>query len=179
MFAKFSLNRLLRRTLRERDVPVLRRADSHPDAPARRPIRAAKDLGQPLPMNAQTAVPDNRPIARPLTIDLPNDLETPLAALDPESILATPREPVRPVASLARPQIIDPGERFETFDLTPIKRGGPTKAAAPALRPNPESEAPASIGTLLDRLEKKTGRDIRPGASIDETLGMLRKLVTQ
>ena len=32
----------------ESDVPVLRKADAHPDAPSRRPLRASEDLGQPL-----------------------------------------------------------------------------------------------------------------------------------
>ena len=31
-------------------APVVRRADAHPDANPRRPIRAAEDLGPPLPM---------------------------------------------------------------------------------------------------------------------------------
>lgn len=183
MIAKFSLGRLIRKAPRERGVPVLRRADSHPDAPARRPIRAAEDLGQPLPMTAPAPALRQRMIAKPVVArerGLPVDLETPLAALDPAAIPTTPREPVRPVAALSRPQIIDPGERFETFELTPIKRGGPVKAAAKPTRPMPNMmEPPATIGALLDRLEKRTGRDFRPATSIEETLGMLRRLATQ
>lgn len=177
MIAKFSLARLIRKAPRESGVPVLRRADSHPDAPARRPIRAAEDLGQPLPMNPPVATARKRMIAKPEVRDLPVDLETPLAALDPTAIPETPREPVRAVAALSRPQMIDPGERFETFELTPIKRG--TLKPQPA-RPMPTAaESPPSIGALLDRLERKKGRDARPSASIEETLGMLRNLATQ
>jgi hypothetical protein len=33
----------------EGEMPKLRRRDSHPDAPARRPILAARDLGEPAP----------------------------------------------------------------------------------------------------------------------------------
>ncbi len=78
-------------------VPVLRRADSHPDAPARRPISAAADFGDPVPTPVLPPVP-------PLVRDLPDDLDQPLAAYDPHAILPAPREPVRPVGALiARP----------------------------------------------------------------------------
>ncbi len=181
MIAKFSLGRLIRKVPKEQDVPVLRRADSHPDAPARRPIRASEEFGKPLPMTAPAPAPGKRRIAKPEARDLPADLETRLAALDPAAIPDTPREPARPVTPLAsRPQTFDPGERFETFELTPIRRGVTTKVAAAPARPEPKpGESPPSIGTLLERLERKTGRDIRSGASVEETLGMLRKLATR
>ena len=72
-------------------VPVVRRADAHPDAPPRRPLSAA-ELGG---------------------IALPRDLDTPLSALDPGAIPQMPREPVRPVAPLAS------GERMRIFALAP------------------------------------------------------------
>ncbi len=37
------------------DVPRLRRADAHPDAPARRPILAKLDLGDPLELDGEAA----------------------------------------------------------------------------------------------------------------------------
>lgn len=56
-------------------VPALRRGDAHPDAPARRPIFAAMDLGvveEPLPPES---APDRRPIARETVPDLLARLE--------------------------------------------------------------------------------------------------------
>ena len=100
-----------------------RNVDRHPDHPPRRPIHASEDLGPPLPI---------LPIARPI----PRDLDTPMSRLDPAAVPDVPREPVRPVRSL-RPQIIEPGERFETFAL-----------------PRNGMDAPATIGSLIDRLER-------------------------
>jgi hypothetical protein len=85
------------------DVPVLRRADAHPDAPSRRPLRANEDLGQPLPI-AAVAAPPSEAVAEPMVLrTVPADLDTPLAAVDPAAIPQTPREPVRPVAPRPAP----------------------------------------------------------------------------
>ena len=157
-----------RRPAASGDGPVVRRADAHPDAPPRRPIRATEDLGPPLPARA---VP-------PRVRALPADLDQPLAAFDPAALPETPREPVRAVAALAppqpkRPSVIDPGERFETFALPAPPGDG---RAAPA----------TTIAALLDRLERGTTRRApvatetpsARAASLDETLGMLRRLAT-
>jgi hypothetical protein len=145
------------------DAPVLRRADAHPDAPARRPIRASEDLGPPLSLSAPPPAPTN------YEQSLPADLDLPLAAFDPLALPATPAEPVRPVASLAsRRALIDPGERFETFALTPPPRA---RRAAPA-------NDQMSIGALLDRLERGAQRTQRGAVDVDGTLGMLRGLAT-
>lgn len=54
-------------------VPVLRRADAHPDAPPRQPVFANRDLGTPfLDVHAEPRVTGERP--------LPSDLDTPLSA---------------------------------------------------------------------------------------------------
>ena len=146
------------------EVPVLRRADAHPDAPARRPISAARDLGEPI-----EEVP---PIVER---DLPEDLDQPLAAYDPGAIRPVPAEPVRAVAPLAkveRPQTFDATERFETFALI-----------LPAAKPSPE----ATIHALLDRLEQGVARRDRPlpvlcdaatGSRVDDALGALRNLAS-
>lgn len=71
--SKFSLKRLLRKPGKSRktgdgkvmdlsDLPQLREADSHPDAPARRPIFADSDLGAPL---AGKIKPFEQPVAEP------------------------------------------------------------------------------------------------------------------
>ncbi|MFT3978756.1 MAG: hypothetical protein QM688_16860, partial [Sphingomonas bacterium] len=65
-----------------------------PDAPARRPIAACSELGEPLPIAPNGPVPSN--YEQPL----PADLDQPLAAFDPDALIS------------ARPE-----ERFETFPL--------------------------------------------------------------
>jgi hypothetical protein len=143
----------------ESGVPVLRRADAHPDAPARRPMSAA-DLGTPLPPptppvieavplpqatgqaedeEGQGALPDERSI--------PADLDLPLAAFHPDALPEVPREPVRPVLPL-RPSVA-------------VVTVGPEELAA--VQPD-EPPAPAevpSIESLLDRLERSTRRRSR------------------
>jgi hypothetical protein len=79
---------------REDGVPVLRRADAHPDAPPRRPVFANRDLGTPFlevtadsppPMSAADAIQYAAPVVHERAI--PADLDTPLSTyrgpLDP------------------------------------------------------------------------------------------------
>jgi hypothetical protein len=90
---------LAKRTPREDGVPVVRRADAHPDAPPRKPMSAA-DLGTPMMevgVGGSGGVRDERTI--------PADLDLPLAAFDPKAILPVPMAPVRPVSPLAQPMI--------------------------------------------------------------------------
>lgn len=69
--SKFSLKKLLQKPVKKKsageasandrimdlsDLPKLREADAHPDAPARRPIFAETDLGAPLPSAAPQAM---------------------------------------------------------------------------------------------------------------------------
>ena len=125
-------------------LPVVRRADAHPDAPPRRPICAA-DLGTPLM--------DGPFVERPL----PTNLEQPLAAFDPAAIPAAPRSPMPPVAPLPRPQ---PDARIETFALPAIAVTVPPVSESPEcppiapLRAKPEAATPPSIDALLRRLEQ-------------------------
>lgn len=165
----------------ESDAPVLRRADAHPDAPARRPLRASEDLastwGQPLPLGrveAPASVPDAHVGERLVPRDVPVDLDTPLAAVDPAAIPDVPREPVRPVAALVRP-IAE--ERIETFELTPIRRAPRTRPVTP----EPASVSTStSLAALLDRLEQGSARRVaHPAPPLSETLGMLRGLAAR
>lgn len=82
------------RNAREDGVPILRRADAHPDAPPRRPVFANRDLGTPfLEVTADTPPPMSAADAlayAPRVIEerpIPVDLDTPLATyrgpLDP------------------------------------------------------------------------------------------------
>lgn len=141
-------------------VPVLRRADAHPDAPPRPPVLAHRDLGAPL-------------LDLPVEIPLPADLDLPLAAFDPSAIPDVPRKSVpavAPLARIARPQLIDPGDRFETFDPAPL--------AASA-------EPTATIHALLDRLERGVTRHRNPPSparapadDLQDALATLRSLAS-
>lgn len=187
----------------EDSVPVLRRADAHPDAPARRPLFANRDLGTPFLEVRAAGAATVEPIvaandsefrvaaAQPLPlkrapIDLPHDLDLPIAAFDPLAMAAastrssTGKSPASaPVGE--RPQLFDPGERFETFPLMPP---APVDIAPPSTpRPRDPIETQATITALLERLERGvTDRNDRPPRrpeSLEDTLGALRRMATR
>ncbi len=202
-------------------VPVLRRADAHPDAPARRPLFANEDLGTPfLEVHAarDDAVPESLeaaadPVAEAAIpdegLDIPKDLDMPLAAFDPEAIPVTPIRPEVPVAEVSaapiqRPQLFEPGERFETFELTPMVRPEHDAVPLPVRRDPaaPRRDTETTIASLLERLERGMAVREQPQPvvepdpepdhepdhepildaasesvrSIDQTLGVLRQL---
>ena len=121
---------LARRTPAVRDeadtdyVPAVRRSDRHPDAPPRRPLLAA-ELGAPPPPPSEDDEEERT---------LPADLDQPLAAFDPDSMRAVPREPM-PIAPMHEPDVEEKGAR-----LPP---------------PDPQND---SIESLLDRLERDAAR---------------------
>lgn len=184
------------------ETPILRRADAHPDAPPRRPLSANRDLGTPFldvsakpapraPEPTQDVQVEEARFERPLPINL----EVPMAGYDPRAIRAEPLAPPPPVAPLKRPQLIDPGDRFETFELTPVRRDPPTIRVETSLRePASKSPAPppppvvapqteATIRALLDRLEagvaqRETSARPRASGGLSDTLGNLRQLAT-
>lgn len=137
----------------EEAAPVLRRADAHPDAPARRPLSANRELGTPFlevrahrPVHARAeesiidAEFEDLPAEEPVTERaLPVDLDMPLAAYDPDAIPEEPAEwaPQAPPLHTPRQQVFDPGERFETFELTPLIR---RTTPAEIIEPEPELE---------------------------------------
>lgn len=158
-------------------VPVLRRADAHPDAPARAPLLATRDLG--IPFLEVRALVER---------DLPRDLDAPLSAFDPGAIPDEPAAPMPTVAPLVRlaPPPCEPGERFEVFEL-------PTPTPSPIdVRPIAAPRTDATIHALLDRLERGVSRQIKPAQApapaltpavpsfngLDETLAELRRLAT-
>lgn len=139
------------RRAKEKGVPVLRRADAHPDAPARAPLSAARDLGTPfLEIHAADPIVDEEMDAgfaeaeaavfdAPEQVErtIPADLDTPLSVFDPAAFSAT-------TPALA------PGERIETFDLHP-----PAPAQQPVMhRPREPRDTEATITALLERLER-------------------------
>jgi len=158
---------------KEDGVPVLRRADAHPDAPPRRPLFAARDLGTPF-LDVKAA---------PIERLIPKDLDQPISAFDPhalrldplpmpepvaalkrviaEPVPLTPAPDLVPMAPLRRPATYEAFERLETFDL-PVQAVPPlaTPAYAPIApvlsQPEPVAQhrEAASIHALLDRLER-------------------------
>lgn len=176
----------------DRPMPVIRRADAHPDAPPRPPLLATRDLGTPfleIGAPAPATEPDApaAPIAPPER-PLPRDLDAPLAAFDPAAIPESPLPPpvTLPLRRKPRPPVFETGERFEVFELTPPVRAQP--ATPPAARTDPiaRSQTEASVHALLDRLERGVARSgLRPkpepaprGAErgLEEALVTLRNL---
>ncbi|WEJ99926.1 MAG: hypothetical protein P0Y59_24030 [Candidatus Sphingomonas phytovorans] len=155
-------------------APVLRRADAHPDAPARRPLSANRELGTPFlevraqrPVHTRADEPEDEIDDLPMDEsfaerDLPANLDMPLAAYDPHAI---PEEPVdwspqlAPLLSKPRQQVFDPGERFETFELTPLVRNAtPAPAFMPELEPVAQPErlpapVPLAVAKPIQALE--------------------------
>lgn len=198
---------------RDGNIPVLRRADAHPDAPAREPLFATRDLGTPfLDIRAGDPGDQAQPVAlnatsdadpawsedeqRPLPIlrspiDLPADLDEPMAAYDPAAIpdtpLAPPAPPPPPLG--VRPQVIDSGERFETFQLRPAVTPVVDEARPAVARPPVDTAA--TLTALLERLERgvseRAERAPSPEPSANDageqglqhTLGMLRRMATR
>lgn len=132
-------------------APTIRRADAHPDAAPRRPIRAEEDLGPPLPMMPAPA-PARR--ARAGDLVLPRDLDQPLAAFDPVAIPDVPRDPVRAVPPLA-----------------------PAPAPAPAVvapRPAAAASLVAEPAAMPCRGDSPAGRGVDAGA-VDHDLAAMDK----
>ncbi len=166
---------------REDGVPVIRRADAHPDAPPRKPMSAA-DLGTPLMEVGVAGATDGA--ARDERA-IPADLDLPLAAYDPKAMRPVPMEPARPVAPLAQPTMVAPviesasTAEPETFVTAPVPKpveppvvetsqpveevSAPTPIARP-LRAQAEPTTPPTIETLLQRLEQGALRRGRIGS---------------
>lgn len=167
---------------------VTRRADRHPDAPVREPVKAMRDLGTPF-LDAG---------APPAERELPRDLDQPLAAFDPAAILPTPLTPSEPVKPLFRPEPApaagpapDPVPvvehvRIETFEVTPTYRQ-PVLAAVPEAAPIAAPETEATIHALLDRLERGVRRrgggpalvERAHSGDLDEALATLRRFAAR
>jgi hypothetical protein len=179
-----------KRAPREDGVPVIRRADAHPDAPPRKPMSAA-DLGTPM---MEVGVGGSAGGARDERT-IPADLDQPLAAFDPKAILPVPMEPVRPVSPLAQVTMVAPVIEMaptaepETFVTAAVSVSAPmtapasapveapaaalaepvpeTAAPTPIARPPrapAESAAPPTIEALLSRLEQGALRRGRIGS---------------
>ena len=139
------------RRAREDGVPVLRRADAHPDAPPRRPVFANRDLGTPfLEVTADTPAPMSAADAMayvPTVVDertIPVDLDTPLATyrgpLDPPLPEPDPLPLGRVDESVAAPSPI----RVQVPVPEPVMAVDPRPVPA-----GPEPSVPESFGMVL------------------------------
>lgn len=166
-----------------RAIELFRRRDIHPDAPPRPPLSAARDLGTPF-LEVKAPVAER---------DLPADLDRPMAEYDPNALLDVPLAPPEPVAPLVRPSLIDPGDRFETFELTPVARSESLSLRAPLVGPAPIAlteaveaeelgvgpETEATVHDLLARLERGLGEpDVAAKPTLEDTLSDLRRMAT-
>ncbi|HXH16444.1 MAG TPA: hypothetical protein VNJ10_09970 [Sphingomonas sp.] len=136
---------LVRRAPRADGVPMIRRADAHPDAPPRKPMTAA-DLGTPMMEVGvgQDAVSggDARPI--------PVDLDQPLAAFDPRAILPVPMEPIRPVSPLAQAMTAPVIEIAGTAEATTYV----TAAVPPVATPTPADPVEVPIQDVAEAVDE-------------------------
>ena len=127
---------LVRRAPREDGVPVIRRADAHPDAPPRKPMSAA-DLGTPMmEVGVGSGGRDERTI--------PADLDLPLAAFDPKAIPPAPMEPVRPVSPLKQ-AIMAPLVAVESTAEATTFLTAPAPPPAPVAPVEAVVETPAAV----------------------------------
>lgn len=177
---------LLRRGGGEDGVPVLRRADAHPDAPPRRPVFANSDLGTPfLDVTADQFIEMPAEPEIVAARDVPADLDTPIAAYwtpddvplpdmdpEPEAFVAPAEEPIpAPVLTPISAPRFAPHERIETFGLAASAADDETS------KPLPQ----ATIHDLLARLERGVAkRQPEPETpreqTLEETLDALRAL---
>lgn len=177
-------------------TPILRRADAHPDAPPRPPLLATRDLGKPfLEVRATDAKVDESVAAakaeapaEPVEQALPQDLEQPLSAFDPDAILAVPMPPPIKLPPVRRaPPVLAPTERLEVFELTPpVRKPVPPAAPVVPVEPIARPETEASVHALLERLEKgvvrrqaraATAKQVERG--LEDALATLRNMARQ
>ncbi|MCW3836116.1 hypothetical protein ACFQ1E_08690 [Sphingomonas canadensis] len=138
----------------------------------------------------RAAVPERQRIVLPDERPLPEDLDQPLSAFDPSAIPPAPAplpEAVAPLARPPRPAVFDSSERFETFELTPVRRDPPRPRPVPEPRVHAaaKAETEATIHALLERLEQGVvrkgmaeGMEKEPPRRRDSERGLEDALVT-
>jgi hypothetical protein len=114
----------------EAEAPRLRRADAHPDAPARRPL-LARDLGEPLELDQMAEAP----------------VEAPFAEAD-----------LRPLPGFLIPQEPEPAAVAEAEAETEADQPEPQPEPAAEARPEPAAE-PLPIAELAARLPETEAED--------------------
>ncbi|HEX8572709.1 MAG TPA: hypothetical protein VF759_08155 [Allosphingosinicella sp.] len=139
----------------EAEVPRLRRADAHPDAPARRPL-LARDLGEPLELEELAA-----PIAAEPPFDeaelrpLPGFLVPQLP--DPEPTVETAPEPEAEAEAEAEPE--PEAEPRPEWPPEPEPEPRPVPLPSPAAKAaGAGAEGEASLAQLVNRIESGLSR---------------------
>jgi hypothetical protein len=125
----------------EEAPPRLRRRDFHPDAPAPRPISAARDLGEPAPPEAPRAT-------TPLWLNETVPVAAPVFEPAPEAVVEPEPEPVYEPEPVAEAQA----------EPEPVFEPQPAFAPEPVAEVWPEAEMPTSIAALMERLEQGLAR---------------------
>ena len=188
---------VVRRGEGEDGIPVLRRADAHPDAPPRRPVFANSDLGTPF-LEVKADPIEEAPIEPVVVVEarnVPADLDTPIAAYrTPDDVPLPDSEPepepiVLPVLTPISAPRFAPHERIETFGLATASADDEPSTPLPqatihdllerlergvARRAPIATEAPAPVAMPTPVVEQRV-----PEGSLRETLGVLRQLAAQ
>ncbi len=188
---------VLGRGQREDGVPVLRRADAHPDAPPRRPVFAHRDLGTPFLEVTADSPPPAMSIAdaaafEPDTIDersIPADLDTPLSTYrgpldpplpDPEPLPlgrmeAPAMAPVPIRADAPVPELVaEPEPRIVPISPKPPAAGWPVDAPTSRFAPHERIET----FELTPMVRSETSAPL-PAATIHDLLERLERGVAK
>jgi hypothetical protein len=164
----------------------LRRADAHPDAPPRQPIRASRDLGEPF-MDVAGFAPPPPPLVDlvvPPAVSIPDgdyvEID-PTAASNAETTQepaaeipvadvpgAEQRAPDQPVA-LELMNEVAPAIAIDTAsEPVPAEESSPIEAFEPAPEPAPAPSRPPrqSLSSMMERLsaglERRSGEPLPP-----------------
>lgn len=127
----------------DEEAPKLRRRDSHPDAPGRRPISATRDLGEPAP--------PVRPASPPPPVWL--------AAADPAEVVPAPQpEPTAAQKPVAEPTSSLP-DLMARLERGLARRAGRPAAASPQSHPKVFPEAGDDrLQSAIDSLQRLATR---------------------
>lgn len=154
---------------REPETPRLRRSDVHPDAPARRPILATRELGEPAP--ATTAAPPEREPTPPESTSAEEpveelELDGPgIERLDPVVAEASADQPIAAERAVEQPKVEQP--RIEQPPVREAAAERPVRIEPAAPQPSfaparPEPLEDESIADLVARLERGLARRRQP-----------------
>lgn len=150
-------------TFEDEEAPKLRRRDSHPDAPPRRPISAIRDLGEPAP----PAEPPAR-AAAPSWLAEPEPQTAPVAEAEPEPeveveevelVAEAPPQPEVPLEEASLPELMARLERglAQRRDRQVFARR-PEPQASPQPQVFPEANDDR-LQSAIESLQRLAGRN--------------------
>ncbi|HEU0135335.1 MAG TPA: hypothetical protein VFR28_10975, partial [Allosphingosinicella sp.] len=168
----------------EAEAPRLRRADAHPDAPARRPL-LARDLGEPLDLDGFAQAgdePEEDPSEPAEARALPGFLVPQVP--EPEWVEETPAEWAREEARLpdAEPEAIEAEPHWAVPEAAGWNEPEPEPEAEPLLDdrtadlplsdlaarlPDPQQDCDQSLSQLVHRIEFGLGRKRQALPAVD------------